>query len=372
MKNKKLLSALLVLSFAVAGCTAQTTTTNTTTSSATINGAETVQLSISDKDLDTTYDLSDTETIELSDSNGTLEISKGGNYLITGSTSNGMITIDVAEDEDVHLILKDVTIANPENSAIFIKSADEVYITLEGTNVLSNGGTFSTVDDEELDSVIYCKTDLTINGDGSLEIVSPAGHAIVCKDDMVITGGTYNISAGEDGINTNDSLAITNGVFTVVSGDDAIHTDGILKIDAGTFDITAAEGLEGTQIIINDGNITISASDDGINAAHKIEELSPYVEINGGTITITMGAGDTDGIDSNGDIIINGGTISIDGQSTCDYDGTATFNGGTLIINGEETTTIPNQFMGGGQMGGGPMGGDPNGKTDGQGRGPRG
>ena len=213
MKNKKLLSALLVLSFAVAGCTAQTTTTNTTTSSATINGAETVQLSISDKDLDTTYDLSDTETIELSDSNGTLEISKGGNYLITGSTSNGMITIDVAEDEDVHLILKDVTIANPENSAIFIKSADEVYITLEGTNVLSNGGTFSTVDDEELDSVIYCKTDLTINGDGSLEIVSPAGHAIVCKDDMVITGGTYSISAGEDGINTNDSLAITNGVF---------------------------------------------------------------------------------------------------------------------------------------------------------------
>ena len=65
-----------------------------------------------------------------------------------------------------------------------------------------------------------------------------------------------------------------------------------------------------------------------------------------------MGQGDTDGIDSNGDIIINGGTISVTGQSTFDYDGTGTINGGTVICNGEEVTTLPNQFMGGGMKGG--------------------
>ena len=71
-----------------------------------------------------------------------------------------------------------------------------------------------------------------------------------------------------------------------------------------------------------------------------------------------MGQGDTDGIDSNGNIVINGGTVDITGQSAVDYDGTAALNGGTLIINGEETDTIPNQFMGGaGGMMNAPQGG---------------
>ena len=60
-----------------------------------------------------------------------------------------------------------------------------------------------------------------------------------------------------------------------------------------------------------------------------------------------MGAGDTDGIDSNGDLIINGGTISINGQSPFDYDGNGELNGGTLIVNGTQTETLTNQMMGG-------------------------
>ncbi|MBP5762805.1 MAG: hypothetical protein J6W48_07515, partial [Lachnospiraceae bacterium] len=93
--------------------------------------------------------------------------------------------------------------------------------------------------------------------------------------------------------------------------------------------------------------IVINASDDGINAAQKSEDAEVKVEINGGDITIVMGEGDTDGIDSNGDLIINGGRIDITGMSACDYDGTAELNGGTLIVNGVEADTITNQFMGG-------------------------
>ena len=73
--------------------------------------------------------------------------------------------------------------------------------------------------------------------------------------------------------------------------------------------------------------------------------------MNDGSLTIQMGAGDTDAIDANGNIIINGGTIDITAQSPFDYDGTAELNGGTLIVNGEETDSITNQMMGGG-MGG--------------------
>ena len=117
-----------------------------------------------------------------------------------------------------------------------------------------------------------------------------------------------------------------------------------------------------TRMPINGGSIQISASDDGINAARKSSVYTPTVEINGGDITISMGAGDTDGVDSNGNIVINGGTISVTGQSTFDYDGTAQYNGGTIIVNGQQVYSIPNQIMGGrggmdGRNGRGGMGG---------------
>lgn len=148
-------------------------------------------------------------------------------------------------------------------------------------------------------------------------------------------------------------MYIENGTFTINSGDDAIHGEEKLVIDNGTIDIqSSVEGLEATLLTINGGDIKIQASDDGINAAASTFS-NPLITINDGTIDITMADGDTDGIDSNGDITVNGGMITITGNSTFDYDGTATYNGGTIITNGEEQDGIPEAEM----MGGGPMGG---------------
>ena len=309
-------------------------------------------LPITDKDKETSYNPAESTKIELTDNIGKINITEPGTYIVSGSTNNGMIIVNVGEEEDVQLVLQDVNLNSATSAAIYVISADETYITLEGENTLSNGGSYVAIDSNDIDAVIFSKDDLTINGSGVLNIDATVEHAIVCKDDMVITGGTYNLTAQEDCINTNDSLAITAGTFTLNCLDDAIHTDGILQIDGGAFDITAAEGLEGTYITINDGTFVISASDDGINAAQKVSDYTATLVINGGDITITMGPGDTDGIDSNGNIYINGGVTRITGQSTVDYDGEAVKNGGTLIINGEETDIIPNQFMGGGPGGG--------------------
>ena len=105
--------------------------------------------------------------------------------------------------------------------------------------------------------------------------------------------------------------------------------------------------------MINGGDIRISASDDGVNAAQKSSIYTPTFEMNDGTLTIVMGGGDTDGVDSNGNIVVNGGTIDVTGQSTFDCDGSATYNGGTIIVNGQQVDSIPNQMMGGGGFGGG-------------------
>lgn len=66
-----------------------------------------------------------------------------------------------------------------------------MFLTLaEGTeNALSNGGEFVAVDDNNIDAALFSKQDLTLNGAGSLTVTSPAGHGVVCKDDLVITAG---------------------------------------------------------------------------------------------------------------------------------------------------------------------------------------
>lgn len=268
-------------------------------------------------------------------------INKAGIYRVTGTISNGYIHVKAGDKDEVKIILDNVSITNSNGPAIYIESNGNTYIELVGEN------TINATTSDTLKGAIHSKADLLLSGEGSITIKSSI-HGIVCKDDLQIDSGTYKITAGDDGINTNDSTKINGGTFDITATGDGIHTDGYLEVNDGTITVSAREGLEGTYVKINGGKITISASDDGINAANKSTEYEVVVEINGGEITITMDQGDTDGIDSNGNLYINGGTITITGQSPFDYDGEAKYTGGKMIINGAETTTITNQFGGGG------------------------
>ena len=167
------------------------------------------------------------------------------------------------------------------------------------------------------------------------------------------------VKSGKDGIHcendddlTLGSIYIEDGTFDITASGDGIQGITTLTIDGGTFKISAVEGLEGTYVIINDGLVSISSSDDGINATSKSTAYTVCIEINGGNINISMGQGDTDAIDSNGNLYIGGGTINITAQSPFDYDGTGVLNGGTVYVNGSQVTTLTNQMMGGGMMGG--------------------
>ena len=325
---------------------------------------------------------SDSEKVSISGS--VVTITGAGTYVISGSLDDGTIVVDASKEDKVQLVLNGVSIQSSAFAAIYVKQADKVFITLaEGTvNTLANGGSYVQIDENDVDAVIFAKDDITLNGSGSLKITASSGSGIVGKDEVTITAGTYEITAAKHAIRAKDSLAIADGSFTLnatddglhaengddeslgsiyIAGgnfviqvkDDAIHATTLLQIDGGTFEITAAEGLEATYIMINGGDIRISASDDGVNAAQKSSIYTPTFEMNDGTLTIVMGGGDTDGVDSNGNIVVNGGTIDVTGQSTFDCDGSATYNGGTIIVNGQQVDSIPNQMMGGGGFGGG-------------------
>jgi len=94
------------------------------------------------------------------------------------------------------------------------------------------------------------------------------------------------------------------------------------------------------QLVLDGGSFDIKASDDGINASQNTTGIPVAVTINGGAINIAMAAGDTDAIDSNGDLIINGGTVNITAQSAFDFDGKAELNGGTVTVNGSAVSSI--------------------------------
>ena len=287
----------------------------------------------SDRDMEQSPDTSGAQTIEVTDGQ-TLSITEEGTYILQGTASDCTVLVNAPEAK-VQLILDNVTVTNTSSPVIYVLDADKCFVTTaEGSeNALTVSGTFTedTENDVKTDAVIFSKSDLTLNGKGTLTI-SSTDNGITSKDELTVTGGTYNITASGKGLESNDSTAICDGTFT----------------------IDAKEGMESTYVRIDGGTFEISASDDGINAAANSDKNEVQVEINGGTLSIKMGAGDTDGIDSNGDLTINGGNISIECNSPSDYDGTGTLNGGTGAVNGEEVTELTNQFGGG--MGKGGMG----------------
>lgn len=167
---------------------------------------------------------------------------------------------------------------------------------------------------------------------------------------LLVTGGTITADCADDVLHTNGSAGIAGGTLTLQSGDDGIHADSALVISDGTIDIRQSyEGLEGQNITISGGEIAVTASDDGLNAAGGSDGTDPsgrqdpfaadadaFIAISGGTITVTASG---DGVDSNGSLTVFGGTLYVNGptsggDSALDCNGSASVTGGTVIAVG--------------------------------------
>ncbi len=348
------------------------------------------------RDLEQTADTTNATKITVK-SGEDITISEEGVYVISGTATDCTITVDADSAAKVQLVLDGVSITNADAPAIYVLSADKVFVTTASgsSNELTTTGEFAAIGDvTNIDGVIFAKDDLVLNGQGTLTINSSAS-GVVGKDDVKITGGTYNITATEHGIQGKDSVAIADGTFNITAGTDAIHakndedltlgyayiaggtfnlngaSDGIegyavVQIDGGDITIDSQEGIEGTYIQINGGTIDVTATDDGINASDKSSEYDIVLEINGGDVSVNMASGDTDALDSNGSLFITGGTVNINAQSAFDYIANAAMTGGTVTVNGEQVSEITASMMGGGMMGG-PQGGMSGGSMGGRG-----
>lgn len=379
----------------------------------------------------------------------TITITEEGVYVVSGTLEDGQIIVDASDSDKVQIVLDGASINCETNAAIYVREADKVFITLaeDSENTLSSGTEYTQIDDNTVDGVIFSKSDLACNSTGSLTIEANYKHGIVSKDDLVITGGTYNITAADNGITAKDQLKILDGTFTIDAANSAVkakntddtelgniyiaggtftikaeqdgfHATGSIVVDDGTITVNAGddgfhadldtvinggtinvkesyEGLEGKRVVVNGGDITVNSSDDGVNAASSSSDGSTsgmmdgkeppqnsdgtdddttrpelpdgadfdpdnapsggmmqggpggggdselYIKITGGTLTVSA---DGDGLDSNGSLLVTGGTTIVygptsDGDGALDYDGGATVTGGTLAAIGSAGMT---------------------------------
>ncbi len=490
----KKLGIILILLSLLTGCKAKTVT-SVTSAAAPVPETVDPETLFSQRDYEADYNASECTALILSGT-GTVTIQEAGSYLLSGELSDGTLLIDAPKDSKIRLILNGVTIRSSTNAPIYIRQADKVFMTLAAgsSNTLEAGESFVAIDDNSIDAAIFSKEDLTLNGSGSLTVLSPAGHGIVSKDDLRITGGTYCITAaghglsgkdavsicdgsftvtsGKDGIqadngedntlgnvylgegtyqitadgdgisasgslylqagsytllcgggsengeehaedmpggmggfggpggrpggrsidattaittdsvsakglkaagtltvmggtlqinsaddavHSNSTLAVAGGSFQIATGDDGFHADDALNITAGTIVITESyEGLEGLSITVAGGEITLKASDDGLNAAGGNDQsgfggrpggyggdqfaasADSFILISGGTLFVDA---DGDGIDSNGNLTVSGGNIVVEGPTESmngplDYNGNGEISGGTVVITG--------------------------------------
>ncbi len=282
-----------------------------------------VDKEVKTKDKQVNYDKSTSKIINLSDGStnftgsgikvegNKVTITEAGTYVLSGTLSDGQVIVDVTKEDDVILVLENVNIHSEKSTAIYVKKADKVVITLPNgtTSTLSGGATYENIDDNNIDAVLFSKDDLTINGSGILNINANYKHGIVSKNDLNILGGTYNIKSVSQALSSKDAVKIYDGTFNIESKGKGIKSDnadetekGNIYISGGTFNLNTEDDSihTGGSVVIDGGEFNIKTGDDGIHADKD-------VVINNGTINITESYEGVEGYK----VVINGGTLNI-------------------------------------------------------------
>lgn len=379
----KIWSMFLCLALLLTGCatqSAQNSVTPDATDTASTAAASSSEM-FSDRDWDDSYDpnsptitfdgdtittTSDTVVVDGS----TATISQEGTYILSGTLTDGTLLIDAPDTAKIQLVLDGVDLYSESYAPIYTREADKVFLTLapDSENTLSNSGTYTQQDDHNVDAPLFCRSDLTLNGTGSLTVNSPGGHGIVCKDELAITGGTYAITAASHGLSANDGVCIGAGSFTITSGKDGIQSQhdedtslGYVYLEAGTYTFTCdGDGINASSwLTVVDGTFSLTCGGGNANGETHLEssmgmggpgfqssttqdtttEDTPSCKgLKAGTTltleggTFTMDSAD-DAIHSNSDVIVQAGTYQLNtGDDAIHADNALTIQGGDISI----------------------------------------
>lgn len=257
-----------------------------------------------------------------------VSITAAGTYVFSGDCDNGSITVKKGVT-GVTIVLNGLTLTNDDSAAITLNKTAEA-------SLIAAAGTTNTVADTEGSSdenaAVKVKSGaaLTIGGMGTLTVDGNAKNGIKGAADAVITvaEGKLNINAADDGLSCDDELNITGGTLNITAGGDAVKASP----DTGENPDTTSLG----NVTISGGTLTLNAAEDGIQADGDltISGGTFHVKTNGGhTTALTDDSASCKGFKAGKTLTVTGGTLTVDSADDALHANTdVTISGGTLTL----------------------------------------
>ncbi len=261
----------------------------------------------------------------------TATITSAGTYVVTGASGSGKLRIDAA-GADVTVSLEGVVLDAGADMAVYVAAAAHVllYATPDSVNTFANGA------GADVEGAIYSAAALTIAGSGAIAVSAESGGGIVTDGDFTLDEVALDVVAADSALKSNADLTINGGTYVLTAGNDGVHADFALTVRDGDITVTGSEeGMEGASLTITGGTMHLTSTDDGVNGA--TDDGSPAtMHMSGGYVYVNAQG---DGVDVNGSITMTGGTIIVDGPTdndngALDYDQTFVVSGGTIIAAG--------------------------------------
>lgn len=259
-----------------------------------------------------------------------VSITAAGTYVFSGDCDNGSITVKKGVT-GVTIVLNGLTLTNDDSAAITLNKTAEA-------SLIAAAGTTNTVADTEGSSdenaAVKVKSGaaLAIGGTGTLTVDGNAKNGIKGAADAVITVAEVklNINAADDGLSCDDELNITGGTLNITAGGDAV------KASPDTGDTENPDTTSLGNVTISGGTLTLNAAADGIQADGDltISGGTFHVKTNGGhTTALTDDSASCKGFKAGGALTVAGGTVNVDSADDALHANTdVTISGGTLTL----------------------------------------
>lgn len=298
-----------------------------------------------------------------------ITIKKSWNYEFSWTLTDGQIVVETTDEKDVQIILNNVEITNSQSSAIFVANAEQTVINLAdgSSNIVTDASSYNNTWDIEANAAIFSHDDLVFTGEWELTINANYKDWITSKDKLFIESWKISITSEDDWIRWKDylqidwgeiainaqwdwlkadneekgTIIINNGEVIISAWDDAINASQFLVINDWVVTVEKSyEALESRDISLNGWIISLTSSDDGINVSSwgetevsRGESQDIFLRINGWSITVDA---EWDGLDSNGNIIMTGWEVVVywptqDNNWALDYDGDFIISGWSLL-----------------------------------------
>ena len=202
--------------------------------------------------------------------------------IISGTSSNGSLTF--YSTSSFYMILSSLSLTSTSTSAINIASNVDAALVLRGTSTLADGVNSS------LNGTLYAAGNLTVSGNGTLQVTGNAKHGISVDGTLTVNSGEIEIlDTDSDGIHGSSDLIWNGGLHNIVSaGSDGLDISGNVTIQNGELNInTTAEGQRGVKV-------------------------SGIFTMNNGSLSINTSGTDSKGIKADSPVYINGGHLNMD------------------------------------------------------------